>query len=147
MRWLVILVTAAVASPAFAQFPGKDWPTGTPESQGLSSTGLDAAAEYAQKHGGGSGCVVRHGVLVRECGDPKALADIKSATKGSVGTTLLGLAVDAGLVRLDDLAQTHDPNLGTEKPGNVETGWLKDITVRQLATMTAGLDGGRPPWL
>src|SRR5690242_10689837 len=131
MRGIAIVVTALVASPAFAQFPGKDWPTGTPESQGLSSAGLDAAAEYAQKHGGASGCVVRHGVLVREWGDPNALADIKSAAKGSVGATLLGIALDAGLVRLDDLAQTHDPDLGAEKPGNVETGWLKDITIRQ----------------
>ncbi len=147
MRGVALLVAALAAPPALAQFPGQDWPTGTPESQGLSSDGLDAAAEYAQKHGGASGCVVRHGVLVREWGDPKALADIKSATKGSVGTTLLGLALDAGLVKLDDLAQTHDPDLGAEKRENVETGWLKDITVRQLATMTAGFDDGRPPRL
>ncbi len=147
MRRVAVLVLLAVPAPASAQFPGKDWPTGTPESQGLSSAGVGAAAEYARTHGGGSGCVIRHGVLVKEWGDPKHLADIKSATKGSVGATVLGLAVDAGLVKLDDLAQIHEPDLGTEKPGNVGTGWLKGVTVRQLATMTAGFDDGRPPKL
>ncbi len=147
MRWYALLIAVVVASPASAQFPGQDWPTGTPESQGLSAAGLDAAAQYAMKAGGGSGCVIRHGVLVKEWGNPQTLADIKSCTKGSVGTTLLGIALDAGLLKLDDRAQTHDPDLGTEKPANIQTGWLKDITVRQLATMTAGFDDGRPPRL
>ena len=70
-----------------------------------------------------------------------------NTTKGSVGTTTLGLAVDAGLVKLDDLATKYDPDLGTEKKENAETGWLKDVTIRQLATMTAGFDDGRPPRL
>jgi CubicO group peptidase (beta-lactamase class C family) len=147
MKWLAVVLAAGIAAPVQAQFPGKDWPTGTPESQGLSSAGVDAAAAFAEKHGGGSGCIIRHGVLVREWGDPKFLADIKSATKGSVGITVLGLAVDAGLVKLDDLATKYDPDLGTEKKENVEKGWLKDITIRQLATMTAGFDDGRPPLL
>ena len=76
---------------------------------------LDAAAAYAEKYGGGSGCVIRHGYLVKEWGDPKKLADIKSATKGVVGTTLLGLAVDAGLVKLDDPAVKHYPTIGAKR--------------------------------
>ena len=52
--------------------------------------------------------------------DPKNLADIKSATKGSFGATALGLAIDRGLVKLDDLAQKYYPTLGTEKPSRVE---------------------------
>src|SRR5207248_8277069 len=127
--------------------PDLSWPTATPESQGLSADGLDALAAYARKYGGGSGCVVRHGRLVKEWGDPAARADIKSATKGAVGTTLLGLAVGAGLVRLDDIARKHYPALGRERKENAATGWLDRITVRQLATMTAGFDDGRPPRL
>ena len=87
------------------EFPGTEWATSAPERQGMSGNALDAAAAYALKYGGGSGCVVRHGVLVKEWGDPNNLADIKSATKGSFGATALGLAVDRGLVKLDDLAQ------------------------------------------
>src|SRR5438874_6851727 len=147
MKWFAAALALAFASPASAQFPGAEWPIGTPESQGLSSEHLDALAAFALKHGGGSGCVIRHGVLVKEWGDPKSLADIKSATKGSVGSTVLGLALDAGLVKLDDPAVKYDPDLGAEKKENAETGWLKDITIRHLATMTAGFDDGRPPKL
>jgi CubicO group peptidase (beta-lactamase class C family) len=108
---------------------------------------LDEAAEYAQRFGGGSGCIVRGGYLVKEWGDPAALADIKSCTKGAVGTTVLGLAVDAGLVKLDDPAVAHYPQIGRERPENVAAGWLDQIRVRHLATMTAGFDDGRPPRL
>ena len=98
-------------------WPGKQWAVATPESQGLSTSSVDAAAEYAMKHGGGSGCVIRHGHLVKEWGSITARADIKSATKGTLGATALGLAVDDGLVKLDDLAVEHYPALGAEKAG------------------------------
>jgi CubicO group peptidase (beta-lactamase class C family) len=84
---------------------------------------------------------------VKEWGDPTALADIKSCTKGSVGTTVLGLAVDDSLLKLDDLAESHYPRMGREKPENVAAGWLGEVSVRHLATMTAGFDDGRPPKL
>jgi CubicO group peptidase (beta-lactamase class C family) len=128
-------------------YPDEAWPTASPVSQGLSQAGVDAAAAHALKHGGGSGCIIRHGVLVKEWGDPEALADIKSSTKGSVGTTMLGLAVDAGLVSLDDLAHQHYPTIGAEKTEHASNKWLKEITIRHLATMTAGFDDGRPPSL
>ncbi len=159
---LVILVPLAILSAVgtvYAQpsgqgggaaghtvWPGQQWETASPESQGLSGAALDAAAAYAEKHGGGSGCVIRHGYLVKEWGDPRKLADIKSATKGVAGTTLLGLAVDAGLVKLDDLAAKHYPAIGAERPAN-RRDWLAEITIRHLATMTAGFDDGRPPTL
>jgi CubicO group peptidase (beta-lactamase class C family) len=129
-----------------AVWPGREWETATPESQGLAAAALDAAAAYAEEYGGGSGCVIRHGYLVKEWGNPRNLADIKSATKGVAGTTLLGLAVDAGLVKLDDPAVKHDPGIGANNAGNPQ-GWLAAITIRHLATMTAGFDDGRPPKL
>jgi CubicO group peptidase (beta-lactamase class C family) len=132
------------AAASHAVWPGQQWETATPESQGLSGATLDAAAAYAEKYGGGSGCVIRHGYLVKEWGDSTKLADIKSATKGVAGTTLLGLAVDAGLVQLDDRAVKHYPTIGAERPANPRH-WLAGITIRHLATMTAGFDDGRPP--
>jgi CubicO group peptidase (beta-lactamase class C family) len=128
-------------------YPGKDWTIATPESQGLSSAGLADVEAYAQKFNGHSGCVIRHGYLIKEWGSVTNLTDIKSATKATVGATLLGLAVDAGLVKLDEYARKYYPEVGTEHPENVATGWLPEITVRQLATMTAGFDDGRPPKL
>jgi CubicO group peptidase (beta-lactamase class C family) len=125
-------------------WPGKDWPVATPEGQGMSSNGLAEVEAYAQKYGGRSGCVIRHGYLVKEWGPVTNLTEIKSATKGMAGATLLGLASDAGLVKLDDAAQKYYANIGSELPQNVATGWLPEITVRQLATMTAGFDDSRP---
>ena len=124
-------------------WPGVLWETATAESQGLAGAALDAAAAYAEKHGGGSGCVIRHGYLVKEWGDSRKLADIKSATKGTAGTTLLGLAVDSGLVKLNDLAVKHYPKIGAPVSDN-RGDWLAEIRIRHLATMTAGFDDGRP---
>jgi CubicO group peptidase (beta-lactamase class C family) len=146
---LIVLVpfTAVAGDLTTCAWPDPDWLAGTPESQGLSGAALEKAAAHAQASGGGSGCIIRHGYLVKEWGSRTELADIKSATKGSVGTTILALAVDSGLVGLDDLARKHYPGIGTEKPENVAAGWLGEITVRHLATMTAGFDDGRPPKL
>jgi CubicO group peptidase (beta-lactamase class C family) len=145
-----VFLLTAVASAQAAEvlvFPREDWLEATPASQGIDAGALDRVAGYASKRGGGSGCVTRHGYLVKEWGDRAKLADIKSATKGTFGTTCLGLAVADGLVRLDDPAQQHYSAIGAEKPENIATGWLGEITVRQLATMTAGFDDGRPPLL
>jgi CubicO group peptidase (beta-lactamase class C family) len=128
-------------------WPQKDWMTASPESQGMSEVLLEKAAQYAFKAGGGSGCIIRHGYLVKEWGARDKLADTKSNAKGTMGTTTLGLALDAGLLKIDDRAQQHYPQMGQEKPENVATGWLPEITVRQMATMTAGFDDGRPPTL
>jgi CubicO group peptidase (beta-lactamase class C family) len=159
MTWRAALVSLEVlcsTGPAAAQepdrrpertvWPGDEWQTANPESQGFSGAALDAAAAYAQKCGGGSGCIIRRGYLVKEWGDPKKLADIKSATKGVVGTTLLGLAVDAGLVTLDDSAVKHYPTIGATNSENPRDR-LAEITIRHLATMTAGFNDGRPPKL
>jgi CubicO group peptidase (beta-lactamase class C family) len=112
----------------------------------MSAAALDEVERYSQEHGGASGCVIRYGYLVKEWGPIAAKADIKSAAKGAVGATVLGLALDAGLVALDDPARKHLPEIGKEKPGNSPQ-WLEEITIRHLATMTAGFDDGRPPGL
>lgn len=132
---------------SFAEvWPGEEWSRATPESQGMTGKALDVAAGYAQKHGGGSGCIIRNGYLIQEWGDAKQLADIKSATKGSFGITCLGLAVDRGLVGIDDQAREHYPTIAAEQKTDRED-WLEEITVRHLATMCAGFDDARPPKL
>ena len=161
-RWLTILSTLPFlistppargqepgrAPPATARFvwPEQEWQTATPESQGFSAAALEAAAAFAANHGGGSGCIIRHGYLVKEWGDPKKLADIKSATKGAAGTTILGLAVKAGLVTLDDQAVKHHAAIGVTGRASPKE-QLAEITIRHLATMTAGFDDARPPEL
>jgi len=142
---LIGILTTCCLHQSFAEiWSGEQWSRATPESQGMTGKLLDTVAGYAQKHGGGSGCIIRNGYLVREWGDAKHLADIKSATKGSFGITCLGLAVDRGLAGIDDLAQEHYPSIGTEKKQNSKD-WLAEITLRHMATMSAGFDDKRPP--
>src|SRR5690348_7082655 len=92
---LVLVVATLAPARAWAWagvWPGKDWAAAAPESQGMSAAGLDAVAAHSQDHGGVSGCVVRHGYLVKEWGPTSTRVDIKSATKGAFGATALGLA-------------------------------------------------------
>jgi CubicO group peptidase (beta-lactamase class C family) len=140
----IVAIVLMISPPTWADiWPGKEWATATPESQGMSGGALDQGVDYSQRYGGASGCVIRHGYLVKEWGSPTALADIKSATKGAFGATVLGLAVDAGLVKVDDKARLHSPQFGGDRPEN-RGDWLAEITLRQLATMTAGFDDSRP---
>ena len=134
---LAALLAVAAAGPACAQqtsggaqaegpfvWPGQQWCTAEPESKGLSSAaprrrrGIRPA-----NHGGGSGCIIRHGYLVKEWGDPKTLADIKSATKGICRNDSAGSGHRLGLITLDDLAVKHYPSIGAENAGkSAETG-------------------------
>ena len=72
-------------------------------------------------------------------GDQERRYDIKSSTK-SIGVTALGLAINDGIVDLDDKARKHceeievEPNIGDKR--------LDDITIKHLATMTAGRANG-----
>jgi CubicO group peptidase (beta-lactamase class C family) len=106
---------------------------------------LGQARDYALT-GGGSGIITRHGEAVMTWGDQSALYVLHSSSK-SVGVTALGLALQDGLVTLDDSAQSHLPGVGLPPTENAATGWLGDITIRQLATHTAGFDkpGGYIP--
>src|SRR5262249_43136963 len=65
--------------------------------------------------------------------------DLKSSTK-SIGVTALGLAIQDGKVQLEDRARRHYPDLGVPPEDNAGTGWLDQITIRQLATQTAGFE-------
>src|SRR5437868_3871548 len=66
--FLTLVLTLTLTTHA-AVWPTQDWSEATPESQGLSATKLDSAIAYAQQYGGGSGCLIRHGYLVKEWGD------------------------------------------------------------------------------
>jgi CubicO group peptidase (beta-lactamase class C family) len=125
-------------SPNAAVFPDASWEATTPAEAGMDESLLEQARAYALE-GGGSGMIVRGGKLVYSWGDPDTLYDLKSSTK-SIGVTALGLALQDGLVRLNDAAQAHLPEIGAPPDSNIDTGWLDDITIRHLATHTAGFD-------
>jgi CubicO group peptidase (beta-lactamase class C family) len=132
---LAVMLSSASAG-AEASWPSTGWTSSTPEAEGLDATALEEARDFALT-AGGAGLVTRHGRVVLSWGDTNALWDVKSTTK-SIGSIVLGLAIDDGLVALDDAAQDHWDLVGTVPAENTGTGWLDDITLRQLATHTAG---------
>jgi CubicO group peptidase (beta-lactamase class C family) len=101
----------------------------------MNETKLNEAVSYA----GGSGYIIRYGKVVKSWGNTTQRFDLKSTSK-SIGVTTLGLALDDGLVSLNDAVQPYYPELGVPPTSNSSTGWLDDITVVQLATHTAGFD-------
>jgi CubicO group peptidase (beta-lactamase class C family) len=119
-------------------WPGTTWATATPQEMGMDPSKLEEARNYALS-AGGSGMVIRGGVLVMRWGSTTQTYDLKSAGK-SIGMTALGLAMQDGLVRLEDLAGSHHPNIGLPPDSNLAHGWLDEITIHHLATMTAGFD-------
>ncbi len=138
---------ALATNPARAEWPwpAEEWEAAAPEAMGLDPALLAQAREYALT-GGGAGIIVRGGRVVMTWGDPARRYDLKSTSK-SIGVTALGLALADGLIGLDDRARNHHPTLGEEPSENRATGWLDDITIRQLATQSAGFakPGGWSP--
>lgn len=100
---------------------------------------LVAARDYALTGGGGSGVIVRHGKVVMSWGSETQRYDLKSSAK-AIGVTLLGVALKDGKVALDDPAVKYQPELGATPESNRATGWIPQITLRQLANQTAGFE-------
>jgi CubicO group peptidase (beta-lactamase class C family) len=122
-------------------------PRSTPVEQGVDPAAVLAfvdavdADSAVEMH---SVMVVRHGHVVAE-GSWAPYAAERSRLLYSVSksftSTALGLAIDEGLVRLDDTAVSHFPELA----GEVTDPRSRSITVRDLASMSAGHD--RDMWL
>lgn len=119
-------------------WPNPTWQTGTPSSVGMNATTLAQARDYALA-AGGAGMILRSGRVVLSWGNLATRYDLKSSTK-SIGATALGLALQDGVVDLEDPARMHLPSLGTPPASNANTGWLDEISVLHLATQTAGFD-------
>ncbi len=135
-----LLSAALYAQPAY--FPGAQWRTATPESQGIDSAALAAVLDQVtEKHlGVHSLLVIRHGYVVEDAYFfPYAhdtLHDLASVTK-TITSTLTGAAVGRGLVTLNDKLATYFPG---RVPDNKER-----ITIGDLVRMESGLDCGYAP--
>ncbi len=123
------------ADAAASAFPVPDWPTGTPESEGLDSAGLAQAATIAAADGSFCLLVIRHGVLVAESywnGSSQTTANPSWSLAKSYTGTLVGIALDRGDIKtIDDSVADYVPEWqGTD---------LAPITIRDLLSMTSGL--------
>ena len=133
-----LLLVGGASSAHADEVTGFSFPAARAEQLGMSPAELEEAKRYALS-AGGSGMIVRRGRAVMRWGDQQKRYDIKSATK-SFGATMLGVAIKEGKIELDAPARRYHPTLGVPPQSNVQTGWLDEITIRHLATQTAGFE-------
>ena len=124
--------------------PGATWPTAAPEEQGFDSALLAQLVEQIHLQGlpVDSLQLVRNGFLILDAyfypyPDDRA-HDVASVTK-SVTSTLVGIALDQGLLTLDQKVVASFPDLVPMPPSDGKA----DIELHHLLTMTSGLDCGR----
>ncbi len=131
---ITLLIT--VSAGAFAQvYPGEEWETRTAAEMGFDERALQ---QLLPKVGIG-GVIVRHGYVVATWGNPESAVQTASMGK-SVTSTVLGLAVDAGKVKPDDLVwQTWTGEGELSHPHKyLNFGHHRQVSWRHLASMTAG---------
>lgn len=125
---------------------GEGWPTAPPEEQGFDSAEMASVVEEidALDLPVDSLQIVRNGVLILDAYFYPYLGDrphdIASVTK-SVTSTLVGIAIDQGLLTLDQNMVASFPELVPVPPMDDKA----DIELHHLLKMTSGLDCGRTP--
>jgi len=116
------------------------WPVDTPENHGMRSGKLAELIDFIRARGipVHSLMVVRNGFKIVDANfypyDGKSPHNVASVTK-SVMTTLIGIAVDRGELRLSDPLLSYFPGW-EEGRGDPRKG---AITIEQVASMTSGL--------
>ncbi|HEU0039421.1 MAG TPA: serine hydrolase domain-containing protein, partial [Verrucomicrobiae bacterium] len=133
---MILAVLAVALRTKAADWPGKDWPTAKPESQGLSSERLDAIKERLAAKKTRAFLVVRNDRVIYEWYAPGVTATTKQGTaslaKALVGGMSLAVAITDGRISIDDPAARFVPQ------------WRPDprkskITIRQLGSHASGL--------
>jgi CubicO group peptidase (beta-lactamase class C family) len=138
------LVCASLSVPGFAQdlppptFPGASWETRAPAELGMNEVKLEEAKAYALTRNG-AGLIVRNGYVVSSWGRTTDRFPVFSVTK-AIGSLLLGHAVKSNSVTLDAKAQSYYQDFGTNPVTNIDTGWLDDVTIEELATHSSGFE-------
>jgi CubicO group peptidase (beta-lactamase class C family) len=137
---------APACQPTSAQASQNEWPTTTPEEQGIDSAKLAAALLTMREQAAGihSLMVIRDGkVLVDATVYPYAGSsphDLGSVTK-SVLTTLIGIAIAQGKLQLDDPVLSFFPDRTIANHDERK----ERMTVADLARNTSGLACLREP--
>lgn len=138
---LSVLISPAAAQEGTTPWPTDGWQTSSPEAQGMNSdilvTMVDTIADRQLPiH---SVVVVRNGVVVLEAYQYPYSADdlhtVYSVTK-SVTSVLTGIAVDQGLIRLDQPMLDFFPEYTPENLDEAK----QAITVEHLLTMSGGFE-------
>ncbi len=133
--WSLLVVVLCLRG-AFAQtvWPGEDWETATPVSQGMDAAGLEKAKAWLESHNSKSGVVIRHGRVVAEWYFGDANRQTKFAaysTSKSLSSMATGLAIADGKLALDHTVGKYIPDASPESK--------RAVTVKQLLSMTSGV--------
>ncbi len=148
---IAVLLWGSAAAAQAPRYPGADWEQIPLAQSGWSGPQLDRAWDYARGLGSTAVVVVQHGAIVASWGETDANVLLNSARK-SLLSALMGIAVQAGQVHLDDtlLQLGIDDNPPSLTPAE------KQATVRDLLEArsgvyhpanyeTTGMKFGRPP--
>ncbi len=132
---LALLLLLATVAPLRGQtvFPDKEWQESKPETQSMSSAGLDKVRDWLKDNGSKTGMVVRHGQIVGQWYFDDARPDSKYlvySTSKSFASTAAGLAIASGKLKLTSKVGDFFPDANPPSK--------RDITVRQLLSMTSG---------
>lgn len=120
--------------------PNVEWQAISPENNGINLSNLDALAERLSDHGTKAFLVAKDDHIVYEeywgGGNANAKHYTAALTKAITGSMALMIAINDGLIRLDDPAWKYIPM------------WKNDylrskITIEQLGSHTSGLDDVR----
>jgi len=135
MHWAITAVAIGLGlgklDAAETVFPSQDWQEATPESQGIDSARLKAAAEAL---GVPQLVVARNGYLIWKGLQADAYHEIYSCTKVFT-STCLGLVFDDGKCQLDEPMVKYLPEWGQVYPV------YSKVTLRHLASMRGGTRG------
>jgi CubicO group peptidase (beta-lactamase class C family) len=131
--WLIVFASVQGLA-AQTVFPGADWETATPASQGMDAEKLDQARAWLESHNSKSGVVIRHGRIVAEWYFGGADRDSKFAaysTTKSLSSMATGIAIADGKLALDHTVGKYFPDASPESK--------RTITVKHLLSMTSGV--------
>lgn len=129
---LVVWMSVGTTVRAADRWPGETWPTASPESQGLSSSKLNAFKKATKAK---DGCVIRHGYLVYKWGDVSRVRRFASAYK-PVNSTMLLFALKEGLIKsVDDPVRPWVKRVFSGKDLLPKD---RAMTFRHLCNMTSG---------
>lgn len=133
---LAFLAVMVCVRSGFAQtaWPGADWETAAPTSQGMDAGTLEKAKAWLESHNSKSGVVIRHGRIVAEWyfGDAHAKSKFAAySTSKSLSSMATGLAIADGKLALDHTVGKYLPDVSPDSK--------RAVTVKQLLSMTSGV--------
>jgi CubicO group peptidase (beta-lactamase class C family) len=141
LREVAAKASRAELAPAAETSPAQDWPSSSPEEQGVDSAKLAEGLLAIQANGTNihSLMIVRNGSVILDAYfypyDGTIYHDRASVTKSLV-TTLVGIAADQGRLDLDQPMVSFFPDRTIAN----RDARKERITVRHLASLTAGLE-------